>query len=70
LECLREGLTVETTAKRLKRAISSVYTDITKMKTETGHRTTWGVLMYAIEHGWVACPVGKHESTERPTCAE
>lgn len=75
LRLLAQGKPVVEVAKELGRKKSSIYTDISKMETETKQVTIWGVVIEAMRRGWIPCPVQRphlHSTAEgeRPPCAE
>lgn len=75
IKLLAEGKSVILIADELGRKKSSVYSDISKMETETGQKTIWGVVVEAMKLGWIPCPVERphvHKQEvecERPPCA-
>jgi DNA-binding NarL/FixJ family response regulator len=66
LSYLSRGMSVKEIANLTDRCTAAVYTDITKLQTETETYTIWGAIMESMRRGWIECPQPPLNSSPPP----
>jgi predicted DNA-binding protein YlxM (UPF0122 family) len=56
LSYLIQDYPVSRIAKETDRSVTSIYTDISKLRNETETWTIWGAIIEAVKRGWVEIP--------------